>query len=169
MRRPGGQKPEASLDFSERELRDALGCFPTGVTVVTTTTPAGPLGITASSFASVSLAPPLVLWSPARRSNRFAAFEAATHFAVHILAAEQQEIAEHFARTGRDFDRIEYEAGLGDVPILADFAARLECRHAAQYDGGDHLIVVGEVLRLSRSPRPPLLYHWGSYHRLTGD
>ncbi len=137
-------------DFSQRDLRDALGRFATGVTVVTTTTPRGPLGITANSFASLSLDPPLVLWSPARQSSRFAAFEAASHFAVHVLAVDQQAIAEHFARVGGGFERFGFDPGLGDAPLLRGCAARLECRHAARFDGGDHLICVGEVLRLSR-------------------
>ena len=83
-------------DFSQRELRDAMGCFATGVTVVTTMTDRGPLGMTVSSFASVSLDPPLVLWSPARISARFSAFEAASHFTVHVLSQDQQYLAEKF-------------------------------------------------------------------------
>ncbi len=153
-------------DFTDRDLRDALGCFATGVTVVTTRTPDGPLGITANSFSSVSLAPPLVLWSPARRSSRFPAFEAASHFAVHILAEGQQAIAEHFARLGTGFERFGHVEGAGGVPLLAGCAARFECRHAAQFDGGDHLICVGEVLRLSHSDLPPLIYHRGDYRAL---
>ncbi len=150
-------------DFTERELRDALGRFATGVTVVTTMSAGGPLGITANSFASVSLDPPLVLWSPARKSSRFPAFEAASHFAVHVLAADQREMARHFARIGGGFELFGFEPGLGDAPLLAGCAARLECRHAARFDGGDHLICVGEVLRIERSDRAPLLYHRGAY------
>lgn len=153
-------------DFTERELRDALGRFPTGVTVVTTSTPTGPLGITANSFSSVSLAPPLVLWSPARKSSRFQAFEAASHFAVHVLASDQQALAEHFARHGTGFERFEATEGHGGVPLLPGCAARFECRHAAQFDGGDHLICVGEVLRLVQSDLPPLVYHRGAYAAL---
>jgi len=150
-------------DFTQRDLRDALGRFATGVTVVTTMSARGPLGITANSFASVSLDPPLVLWSPARKSSRFAAFEAASHFAVHVLAADQREIAQHFARIGDGFERFGFAPGLGEAPLLGGCAARLECRHAAQFDGGDHLICVGEVLRLAHADRPPLLFHRGAY------
>lgn len=82
------------VDFSERELRDALGRFVTGVTIVTTMTADGPLGMTANSFSSVSLVPPLVLWSPARKSRRFPAFEAASHFAVHVLSDRQRALAD---------------------------------------------------------------------------
>ncbi len=154
--------------FSERDLRDALGRFATGVTVVTTLTGTGPLGITANSFSSVSLDPPLVLWSPARRSSRFPAFEAAEHFAVHILAHGQQPVAEHFACLGDGFERFSHMPGLGGAPVLAGCAAVLECRHAAQFDGGDHLICVGEVLRLSQTELPPLIYHRGAYRALSG-
>jgi len=155
-------------EFSERELRDALGQFATGVTVITTMTPSGPLGITANSFASVSLDPPLVLWSPARKSARFPFFEAASHFAVHVLGRDQQALAERFARRGDDFSGIALSRGLGDAPLIPGCVARLECRHAAHYDGGDHLIVTGEVLRLVERAGPPLVYHRGSYGALAG-
>jgi flavin reductase (DIM6/NTAB) family NADH-FMN oxidoreductase RutF len=155
-------------DFSERELRDALGRFATGVTVVTTMTPGGPLGMTVNSFASVSLDPPLVLWSPARRSSRFPAFEAASHFAVHVLSAGQRDLAVRFARKGGDFSGLSPSLGAGDAPLFAGCAARFECRHAAGYDGGDHLIMVGEVLRFVGNDLPPLLYHRGGYRGLAG-
>jgi flavin reductase (DIM6/NTAB) family NADH-FMN oxidoreductase RutF len=155
-------------DFSERELRDALGRFATGVTVVTTMTPGGPLGMTVNSFASVSLDPPLVLWSPARRSSRFPAFEAASHFAVHVLSAGQRDLAVRFARKGGDFSGLSPSLGAGDTPLFAGCAARFECRHAAGYDGGDHLIMVGEVLRFVGNDLPPLLDHRGGYRGLAG-
>jgi flavin reductase (DIM6/NTAB) family NADH-FMN oxidoreductase RutF len=155
-------------DFSERELRDALGRFATGVTVVTTMTPRGPLGITANSFASVSMEPPLVLWSPARKSRRFPAFEAAPFFAIHVLSAGQQELAERFSLPGDGFSRVEFAAGLGEAPLLSGCVARFECRHAAGHPGGDHLIVVGEVLRVHQADLPPLLYHRGAYCGLGG-
>jgi flavin reductase (DIM6/NTAB) family NADH-FMN oxidoreductase RutF len=151
--------------FTERALRDALGCFATGVTVVTTLTEAGPLGITVNSFSSVSLDPPLVLWSPARKSRRFSAFEASTHFAIHVLAEEQRALAQHFTMEGR-FSGISFTSGLGGAPLLEGCAARLECAHAAAHDGGDHLIVVGEVLRIVKSERAPLLYYRGAYRTL---
>lgn len=151
--------------FTPKDLRNALGRFATGVTVVTTMTPAGPLGITVNSFSSVSLDPPLVLWSPARRSARFSAFEASSHFAIHILAADQRALAEHFAKHG-NFRSIPFAPGLGEAPLLDGASARLECLHAVHYDGGDHLIVVGEVLRIAEAERPPLLYHRGRYRLL---
>ena len=158
-------------ELGERELRDALGRFATGVTVVTTMTAAGPMGITANSFASVSLAPPLVLWSPARKSRRFPAFEAASHFAIHVLGCDQQALAERFAERhgGASFHGLEFGHGTGGAPLFENCAARFECRHAAGYDGGDHLIVVGEVLRLTVRDVPPLIYYRGGYTGLAGD
>lgn len=154
-------------EYSQTELRDALGRFATGVTIVTTMTSDGPLGMTANSFASVSLSPPLVLWSPARRSTRFPAFEMASHFAVHVLAADQEHLARRFAREGRNFSGLPDAKGHGEAPLFDGCAARFECRHSAGYDGGDHLIVVGEVLRLRIEETPPLIFHRGAYQMLT--
>jgi flavin reductase (DIM6/NTAB) family NADH-FMN oxidoreductase RutF len=154
-------------EFSERELRDAMGRFATGVTIVTTMTDRGPLGMTVSSFATVSLDPPLVLWSPARKSARFQAFEAASHFAVHILSQDQRELANIFSKSGIEaFDDLEYTLGIGDTPLLEGCTARFECSHAAGHDGGDHLIVVGEILRLLVCDKPSLLYYRGNYTEL---
>lgn len=150
-------------DFDQRQLRDALGRFATGVTVVTTMTAEGPLGITANSFASVSLDPPLVLWSPARKSRRFPAFEAASHFAIHVLGAHQQALAARFAGAGDAFAGLRWQEGEGGAPLFTGCAARFECRHAAGHDGGDHLIVVGEVLRCEVRDVAPLLYYRGGY------
>ena len=151
-------------DFSERELRDAMGSFATGVTIVTTMTDRGPLGMTVNSFTSVSLDPPLVLWSPARKSARFPAFEAASHFAVHILSQDQRKLADTFSKYGFEaFDELEYTPGIGDVPLLSGCTARFECSHAAGHDGGDHLIVVGEVLRISACDKPALLFYRGEF------
>ncbi|MSU91151.1 flavin reductase [Rhodobacteraceae bacterium 2CG4] len=156
------------MSRNERALRDALGRYATGVTVVTTQTARGPLGITANSFAAVSLDPPLVLWSPARRSRRFPAFEAASHFAIHVLTEEQRWLAERFARSGGDFAGIETTPGLGGAPLIAGCAARLECQHAAQHEGGDHLILVGEVRRFAQGSGAPLIFFGGDYRRLGG-
>jgi len=153
---------------NERELRDALGAFATGVTVVTTMTPDGPLGMTANSFASVSLDPPLVLWSPARKSARFPSFEAASHFAIHILSVTQRDISNAFASGGHDpFVGVSYSEGIGGVPLLDGCAARLECTQSAGHDGGDHLILVGEVLAHHVWDRAPLVYHRGGYAELS--
>lgn len=154
------------MTLDPRALRDALGCYATGVTVVTTMAADGPLGITANSFASVSLDPPLVLWSPARKSTRFPAFEAASHFAIHVLAEDQRDLSTRFAREGRNFSGLDWAEGLGRAPLLPGCAARFECVHAAGHDGGDHLIVVGEVLRMVHTDLPPLIFHRGAYRAL---
>ena len=140
-----------------------MGCFATGVTVVTTMTESGPLGMTVNSFASVSLDPPLVLLSPARKSARFPAFEAASHFTVHVLADDQCDLAEDFAKTGLAFAGHPYTLGRGDAPLFDGCAARFECRHVAGHDGGDHLIVLGEVLRMECSDKKPLVYYRGVF------
>lgn len=152
----------------DREYRNALGRFATGVCLVTTQTAHGPLGMTVNSFASVSLDPRLVLWSPARKSARFAAFEAASHFAIHVLSLAQEEIANRFARDGFAFEGLTVEDGIGKAPLIPDAVARFECSHAAQYDGGDHLIVVGEVERFHYCDAEPLLYYKGAYARSGG-
>lgn len=159
-----------SKDEISRALRDSLGCYATGVTVVTTMTPEGPLGMTANSFASVSLDPPLVLWSPARKSARFPAFEAASHFAVHVLAEDQKSVSSAFAASGyAPFSELGFSTGLGDVPLLDGCAARFECIQSAGHDGGDHLILVGEVKNFESSERRPLLYYRGNYAQLDRD
>lgn len=152
--------------FSRRDLRDALGRFVTGVTVVTTRAETGPLGMTVNSFASVSLDPPLVLWSPARKSSRFPAFEAAPYFAIHVLSENQRVLAEHFARSAEPFPDLAYEEGIDGTPLFEGSLARFECRHAAGHDGGDHLIVVGEVLRFTTSDLAPLVFHRGDFATL---
>lgn len=150
-------------DVEGRALRTALGRFATGVTLVTTATEAGPLGFTANSFASVSLDPPLVLWSPARSSSRFAAFAAARFYTIHVLAAEQFPLISRFARGGVGF------AGLADLrspegaPLIAGALARFDCEQHATHDGGDHLIIVGRVLRAAFRDGDPLVFSQGRY------
>lgn len=152
-----------------RGLRDALGRYATGVTVVTAPTPGGPIGITANSFASVSLDPPLVLWSPARASRRFRFFCEAEHFAIHILGDDQQDLCDRFARTGHEFDGADWLMGAHGVPLLSGCLARFECRHAACHDGGDHAIIVGEVRRASWRDGEPLIFSQGCYGRFTNS
>jgi flavin reductase (DIM6/NTAB) family NADH-FMN oxidoreductase RutF len=148
---------------TERRFRDALGRFATGVTVVTALGAKGPVGITANSFASLSLDPPLVLWSPARSSRRFATFASARHFAIHVLAAEQFALGRHFARKGLDFDLPDVAFNPEGVPVLPGCLARFECRRQAVHDGGDHAIVVGEVLRAAARAGAPLVFSAGRY------
>lgn len=145
-------------------FRRSLAEFATGVTVITTRTGYELFGVTSNSFASVSLEPPLVLWSIRRESKSFAAFEGCTHFAVNILADDQIDLSQRFARSGPDkFSGIESSAGQGDAPLLAGCAASFECVSRHAYDGGDHLILIGEVLRYTRYDRQPLLFVKGRY------
>ncbi|GIX30615.1 MAG: hypothetical protein KatS3mg124_1087 [Porticoccaceae bacterium] len=154
--------------FPTRAFRDALGAFATGVTVVTARGPAGEdVGLTANSFNSVSLDPPLVLWSLAKTARSRPAFEQASHFAVHVLAADQDALALRFAQRGADkFAGLELARGPGDLPLLSGCAARFICRTVHRYEGGDHLIFVGEVEHFEHWPRPPLLFHAGRFARL---
>ena len=152
---------------TQRDFRDALGRFATGVTVVTTATEHGALGITANSFASVSLDPPLVLWSPARASRRFPAFEAAERYAIHVLGADQIGLCRRFSRDGFDFDGLDWHAGEDGVPLIEGCLARFDCRRVSAHDGGDHLIVVGRVLQAAHREGAPLLFASGSYGRFT--
>ncbi|MEL6645030.1 MAG: flavin reductase family protein [Pseudomonadota bacterium] len=152
---------------TSRAFRDALGRFATGVTVVTTATADGPLGITANSFASVSLDPPLVLWSPAKASRRFPAFEAATHYAIHVLAEDQSGLCGRFSKDGYDFDGLAWHRGKENVPLIDGCLARFECERVAAHDGGDHLIIVGRVLQAEMRDGAPLLFASGRYGRFT--
>lgn len=147
----------------ERAFRDALGQFATGVTVVTATTPAGPLGITANSFASLSLDPPLVLWSPARASRRFAPMVAAQHYAIHVLGQDQMDLCRHFARNGLDFALPGVEINAEGVPLLPGCLARFECRQSTVHEGGDHAIIVGTVVRAVFQEGAPLVFSAGQY------
>jgi len=151
--------------LNSSDFRAALGSFATGVTIVTTTTPEGTdVGMTANSFNSVSLDPPMVLWSVGKNALSRSAFTGAAHFAVHVLAAGQEEMSNRFARRGEDkFAGLELERGPGGVPLLAGCAARFKCRTAYVYEGGDHDIIVGEVLEFDHFERAPLLFHRGKY------
>jgi flavin reductase (DIM6/NTAB) family NADH-FMN oxidoreductase RutF len=149
-----------------REFRDALGRFATGITVVTTMTEHGPQAITANSFASVSLDPPIVLWSIGRKSKRFAAFAECSHFAIHVLGAGQRDLSQRFARSGQGFDGLAYELGEGGVPLLEGCLSRFECRRLSGHEGGDHLIMLGAVTAASIGDGDPLLFFGGGYGRL---
>lgn len=154
-----------SANIDPREFRNALGQFATGVTVITTKDAEGrPVGVTASSFNSVSLSPPLVLWSLDKSSGSLEAFTGNGHFAVHVLAAGQEDVSNNFARRGEDkFSAIECGTGEGGSPLLPECAARFQCQLAYQYDGGDHIILVGEVRKFESFDRPPLIFHGGRY------
>ncbi len=146
-----------------RAFRNALGRFATGVALVSVAGPAGPVGFLVNSFASVSMDPPLVLWSPARSSSRFAHFEAARHYAIHILAADHTEWMPRFARDGAGFEGLEHEVNPEGVPVIPAALARFDCERHAAHDGGDHLIIVGRVLRAAAADGAPLVFSQGRY------
>lgn len=154
-----------TTEFDPKAFRRALGNFATGVTVITACTPDGvQTGVTANSFNSVSLEPPLVLWSIMKTSGSVEIFEKATHFAVNILAADQINLSNHFARPSDDkFAGVDYEKGFGDAPLLPECAARFQCENYERLDGGDHWILVGKVVAFDDIGRAPLLYHAGAY------
>ncbi len=139
-------------------FRRALGRFGTGVTVVTTLSARGPVGITANSFASLSLNPPLVLWSPARSSTRHDAFVAAAHFAIHVLSAAQEDVCRHFTRAGGNWDRIAHEIGAHGLPLISGCAAVFECTREAIHNGGDHTLVIGRVSRARYTDGDTLMF-----------
>lgn len=148
-----------------RAFRNALGSFATGVTVITTRAGDGTaVGLTANSFNSVSLEPPMVLWSLAKTSRSMPVFAEAEHFAVHVLSADQEALSIRFAKSGEDkFAQLAVEEGIAGLPLLPGCAARFQCKTTFRHEGGDHIIFVGEVLDFDRSERPPLLYHAGQY------
>lgn len=146
-------------------LRHALGTFATGVTIVTARAENGePVGITANSFNSVSLDPPMVLWSLARNARSLPVFAHAKHWNVHVLANDQEALSNRFARMGEDkFGGLALDAGVTDAPLIPGCSARFQCRTAFQYEGGDHVIFVGEVLDFDRTASPPLVFVTGGY------
>ncbi len=159
---------DAAIDA--KDLRRALGHFVTGVTVVTTRDAAGDFaGLTVNSFSSLSLSPPLVLWSLALSAASFEAFENCSYFMVNVLAEDQVHLAERFAQSGGDKFRglLLRECTIG-IPLLSGVAASFACRITARHPGGDHIILVGEVLAYEQSERAPLLYGRGRYRQL-GD
>lgn len=146
-----------------RDLRNALGQFGTGVTVVTCIDGEGPLGMTANSFASVSLDPALVLWSPAKASKRYPSFVAAKSFAIHIVAAEQAGLCAGFARDGRAFDGADWAPGANGAPVLKNALSVFECEQSALHDAGDHTIILGKVTQVTTRPGAPLMFFGGRY------
>lgn len=154
-------------DFSPRDFRATLGMFATGVTIVTARNDQGePVGLTASSFNSVSLDPPLVLWSLGKAAGSMAVFSNGRHYAINVLAADQQALAERFAARGVDrWAGVAYTDGAGGAPLLEGSVATFECFNRSQYTEGDHVIFVGEVERCARrADASPLLYHGGRFY-----
>ena len=158
-------------DSNKLEFRKALGAFPTGVTVISTRNPEGyPVGVTCSSFNSVSLDPPLILWSLAKTAYSRSTVETAVHWAVNLLSSDQEALSNQFSKAGKQkFADVEAEEGIGGIPLLTGCCARFQCATEHLYDGGDHLIFVGRVLSFDRSDRLPLVFHSGQYCRQLAD
>jgi len=146
-----------------RSFRDALGRFATGVCVITADGPDGHMGFTANSFASLSMDPPLVLWSPAKASTRYPVLVAARHYAIHVLGADQGEISRRFVRGGAGFDGLPHATNAEGVPVIGGCLARFDCAQRVLRDGGDHTIVVGRVIRAALADGAPLVFSAGRY------
>ena len=155
----------APAPFDSRHFRHALSQFATGVTIITTRTADGTmLGLTATSFNSVSLEPPLVLWSLGCAASSMVGFNASTHYVINVLAADQSALANRFAsRIADRFDGIELDVSPTGQPILRGAVAWFECSNRSRYPEGDHVIFVGEVTQCEVAPRAPLVYYGGAY------
>jgi 3-hydroxy-9,10-secoandrosta-1,3,5(10)-triene-9,17-dione monooxygenase reductase component len=149
-------------------LRAALGRFATGVTIVTCQGPDGlPVGLTANSFNALSLEPPLVLWSLRGASPNLAAFTAASHFAVNVLAESQIELSRRFASPVHDrFASVDWQPGQGAAPVLAGCAAVFQCASEKHLPMGDHMLYIGRVLAVADAALTPLVFQAGHYHQL---
>lgn len=160
----------AADEGARRRFRDTLGQFATGVTVMTTIASSGShVGITVSSFNSLSLDPPLILWSIADTSTCHGYFKVGDPFAVNVLAEDQEALAVKFAKTGGDkFQGVNMLTGLGGIPLIGGCVVYFECRVEARYPGGDHDIIVGRVRRIFNVGKAPLLFHGGALRSL-GD
>ena len=154
--------------FDPHAFRNALGSFATGVTIVTARDAGGrPVGLTANSFNSVSLDPPMVLWSLSLESRSLPVFRDAENWAVHILAADQQGMSDRFAKPGLGkFEGLALADGPEGAPLIEGCAARFGCRARFEYEGGDHAIFLGEVIDFDRREAEPLIYHGGQYGRI---
>jgi len=165
---PRRTRPES---LTKTEFRRACAKFPTGVTIVTVLDAEGcPHGMTASSFTSVSLEPPLVLVCVDHRASVLAHLRRAQHISINILSEGQQDLSAHFARPGHDrFTGVEWEAGQGGVPLISGALARFECSIHRMVDAGDHTILIAEVLDAEYHDGRPLVYFGSSYHKLDGE
>ena len=162
---PANELASDHSPIDPRDFRQALGSYATGVTIITA---AGadnkPYGLTCNSFTSVSLNPPLVLWSLLLYSSSLSVFQDATHFAVNVLGVSQQALADKFAKSSDDkFIGVDWRPGLGNAPLLTESIANFQCRAVNRYYGGDHVIFLGAVEAYSYAHKEPLLFARGSY------
>ncbi len=160
-----------SADIDHTLLREAFGCFATGVAIITTLGAHGsPVGLTVNSFSSVSLDPPLILWSLSVHAPSLDAFRQHEGFAVNIMSEEAKDVVQQFARPSNDkFANVSWQRGNHGVPVLEEIVAVFECRTESRILKGDHEIYVGIVERFSRNKQHPLLFHHGRYKKLGAD
>jgi flavin reductase (DIM6/NTAB) family NADH-FMN oxidoreductase RutF len=168
---PANEFASDSSSIDPRDFRNALGTYATGVTIITAAAPDGkPYGLTCNSFASVSLNPPLVLWSLVVYSSSLTIFQNASHFTVNVLGASQQELASKFAKSSDDkFTGVDWTPGLGNAPVLAESVANFQCRSVNRYYGGDHVIFLGAVEAYTYNTTEPLLFARGAFGRFLAD
>ena len=159
---------ESESEFDETHFRRALSQFATGVTVITTRDDSGGFfGLTASSFNSVSLTPPLVLWSLSGNSRSMPLFTGNTHYVINVLAADQAVLAERFASRIEDrFAGVGFELSATGLPVLHGVSAWFECHNRSRYPEGDHVIFVGEVERCAYEAKPPLVFHGSRFGKI---
>ena len=168
---PANELARDSSPIDPRDFRNALGTYATGVTIITAAGADGkPYGITCNSFASVSLNPPLVLWSLVLYSSSLSVFQNASHFAVNVLGASQQALANKFAKSSEDkFVGVDWTSGIGNAPLLMNSVANFQCRAVNRYYGGDHVIFLGAVEAYAYNRNEPLLFARGGYGRFVAD
>src|SRR2546421_5309972 len=164
---PANEFASDNSPIDPRDFRNALGTYATGVTIITAAGPDGrPYGLTCNSFASVSLNPPLVLWSLVVYSSSLTVSQNASHFTVNVLGASQQALANKFAKSSDDkFTGVDWTPGLGNAPVLADSVAGFQCRSVNRYYGGDHVVFLGAVEAYTYSAKEPLLFARGAFWR----
>lgn len=167
---PGSGAEHRPSTFTERQFRDALGEFATGVTIICARRADGRyVGFTANSFNSVSLDPPLVAWSLDHRAENLAAFQGTQRYAINVLAHDQVELARRFARPHADrFDGVQYRLGVADAPLIDGCVAWFECRHHAQHRAGDHVLFLGLVETCARRKDAGLVFHHGRFATTRG-
>lgn len=168
---PANEFASDSSSIDPRDFRNALGTYATGVTIITAAAPDGkPYGLTCNSFASVSLNPPLVLWSLVVYSSSLTIFQNASHFTVNVLGASQQALANKFAKSSDEkFTGVHWTPGLGNAPVLAESVANFQCRSVNRYYGGDHVIFLGAVEAYTYNAREPLLFARGAFGKFLAD
>ncbi|MEL7389867.1 MAG: flavin reductase family protein [Pseudomonadota bacterium] len=157
-----------TIGIDSRDLRKVLGRFATGITVMTCqTSKHGLAGMTVNSFASLSLNPPLILWSIDKGSDQFDQFAESSHFAVNVLSSDQLGISNNFAKPSPDrFRNVHYSIGFSGAPLLEGVVAQLQCRVKERLEAGDHILIIGEVLHATSTDKEPLLYFGGQYMQL---